>query len=266
MSKRGWNGPFAFVALGAMLLTVWSYVIWTISAERQFNADTAYFQSERTQENASAEFERCFRQRTGVFECTERAVTAQRDAQRAEYDLAAQKEMAYWTPWIMLGGLVTAVAAVIGLGAIAYQNSLAREASFQAQRAWLRVEAKLVSGVARNAEGEMRITVEIEIENLGIAPANNVVVEPKAIGDVPPNAAKKWIPILEDEATDSSMKSPLGQTVFKGQENRYHLNYGLGVSDPDPELFQGVFPDITYGANMPLPITVLIVIAYQNAR
>lgn len=221
MSSRYWNGPLAFVVLALVLLAAWSWIVWHAASERQLYATTAQHHSERAEQDTTAKLQNCFRQRTGVYQCIEAGVAAKHETQRSEYDLAAQQEMAYWTPWITLSSIVTALAAVIGLGALAYQNNLAREAAFQAQRAWIRFDASLASGIAKDGNSKIRVSIAVTVENVGVAPANHVTTHVSALGAPAAEVAAKHLRRIEGEAVESNRRGPFGATIFRGHKNEF---------------------------------------------
>lgn len=178
------------VALGLailLLIAAWSALIWQIASQRQYYADTAQQQAERTATNAQAEFQDCLAHsaRIDVLECIEGVAEAKRAAQRAEYDLAAQQEMAYWTPWMMLGSVLAATAAIIG---VAYIAATLKETRRGAQAAIDAVavtreigEAQvrgylLVKSVTANINDRGQLEIAVEVENTGLSPLLGVQV------------------------------------------------------------------------------------------
>ena len=151
MPRSGWNGPVALSAIAILGFAVICYLIWTGSAQRQFYADTAQFQSARAADRAKDEFWRCI-QSLSFSECTKAAIATSQEAQAAQYDLAAQREMADWAFWTFLSGVVAATAAGIGVVYLALNNNITREIGKAQVRAYLLFETHEIvfkpSGVA----------------------------------------------------------------------------------------------------------------------
>lgn len=126
------------------------------------------YYSERTDDGAADEDCAAKPEYASIKECVERQANAAREAKKGEYDLAAQQEMAYWTPWAFLGSVVTAFIALIGV-AYVHETLLETRRIGQAQ-----VKAYLtVTGGSYEIWGN-DLRIEIFIRNVGASPAKSV--------------------------------------------------------------------------------------------
>lgn len=171
MPSSGWNGPFAFLAFGAVAATLVGYLIWTGSAQRQFYADTAQYQSARAADRANYEFWDCIKS-SSVSECDKPAKAAEYESKTAEYDLAAQREMADWTFWGFLSSVVAACVAGIGVVYLAINNNIAREIGVAQTRAWVSVKLSVAQQI-NSSDGPFQIAMQIDCicTNHGPGPA-----------------------------------------------------------------------------------------------
>lgn len=187
MFERPWSGPYALLAFALVLWAVSLVIVWEVASQRQFYADTAKQQSQRAAANADAEFQNCLAHsaRVDVLQCLEGVAEAKRAAQRAEYDLAAQQEMAYWTPWMMLGSVLAATAAIIGVAYIAATLEETRrgaQAAIDAVAVTREIgEAQvrgylLVKSVTANINDWGQLEIAVEVENTGLSPLLGVQV------------------------------------------------------------------------------------------
>lgn len=185
MSRRFGNGYFALVAFGIVGLLAIGFVSITFAFSKGYkSADQEHSANNANRETAEVVYSECLRTSSDLNsarKCVNNTKSTSREAERAEQDLNAQREMAKWTEgmlwaaWVV--GLSTLLATIIGvryvyLTLLATQD-MARETTRigEAQvRAYVTVSAAECSNIV---PGEP-ITFSIKIENKGQSPARNV--------------------------------------------------------------------------------------------
>lgn len=237
MSDRFRVGDYAHWVIAALFFALWSILLWNLATQKAYyRANTEYLASAAAQQPQRSVAEACSSEDTtaAIVECAEREVVARRDIQRAEYDLAAQQEMADWALGAILVNSLALLAAIVGIfyvrntlnenrsasaaaiataGEAKRSNELLRENSVAERRAWLSIESVRALHPTEFAENGFVFSIEVAVKNLGATPAKNAVVSVKTY-----YGQGSATPFAEAEANfkDSLRKNPLslGDMLF----------------------------------------------------
>lgn len=257
---RGYRGDHVTLGLAALIvLLAWSGLVWQIASQRQFYADTAKQQTERAAANAEAEFQDCLTHsaRVDLLQCIERVAESKRNAKRAEYDLAAQQEMAFYTPWMMASSIIAAFAAVVGViyvaGSLremqttneemARTNEIAHRQLLAGQRPWLKIEVEVKSELSLSAE-EYRVSCRAHVVNVGNSPAfgYGLVFVPKYFPQRDAPTSDLLFETAENAKTKHAVNNALSAAIFPGEESGWHeIGFRFPSSIDDITHFQTEF-------------------------
>jgi len=216
MSQRFENGYFALVLTCAVCLFAIGLVSWTIPYSSGYErADQDHQAAYATNQTAEENERKCRSELTieKALRCYRDAYNADREQERAEQDLDAQREMANWAEGMLwatvLVGCVTSGVTALGvfyvartLTATSETLSAAREANVimrGEQRPWIKV--KISKDVKLVREGrDSFVRYRIEAENIGKTSAYEVSLQSKLVlfegvsglGDAHEIAMKIW--------------------------------------------------------------------------
>lgn len=189
--------PWIAVAIGLAVVALFS-LSYAVSKGHQ-RADEQY-QTEKADYAAYQQHQRdCLRRQTvsvaEIKECLGSYVGPDREQERAEQDLNAQRDMAYWAESMLWASWVTIVVTSIGVLYVALTlkeakattaaaaegveqsrraNDIASDAVFQDQRPWLDFTMKVSRAPEDTSTHGIVIWVTVEISNCGKTPAKNV--------------------------------------------------------------------------------------------
>lgn len=118
MSRRNRSANLSFGVIsaigGGVTLLVLGVLLWTLAVKHERYAQGAKQQAAYAQGYADKEAEHCAGF-LGAIRCLIHDPESSRETERAEEDVAAQKEMAEWALWI---AFISGAQAVLSLGAI----------------------------------------------------------------------------------------------------------------------------------------------------
>lgn len=170
-----------FLAVLAVIFIFW----WGASLGARsgyYSAQSAGYASQYPNDT-DKRIEQCFTNSdiAAAKQCAQEAVTADRENQRGEHDLQAQREVADWTYYVLVISVLQIPLGVLGLIALVVTIQQGREAirkagesnsiALLAQRPWLSVE--IVPKMLKRHGAAMRCEIDINVKNLGQSVAKN---------------------------------------------------------------------------------------------
>ncbi|MEP5632349.1 MAG: hypothetical protein ABJP79_10770 [Tateyamaria sp.] len=199
MSKRFENGYIALFLTCVVMLFIVGFVSWNVMYSKGYQAaDKDHQSAYATHQAAEEHYRKCVAEETveDALGCYKDAYNTDREQERAEADLNAQREMANWAEgmlWATLFiGTVTAAVTALGviyvaktLGATSETLKAARAANKimrDDQRPWLKVHEptltsiKALPGGFHGGNASVWIEFSVSIENVGKSPAHQVSI------------------------------------------------------------------------------------------
>lgn len=129
-----------------------------------------------------------------IAECLIKSVDANREAQRSNYDLKAQQEMAEWAFAIVLLTGAQAVFGLFGIVLLVQNLSTAREAIHADNRPWLDFSVEVASNLDHNDtdfyEKGLGVDIIVTAKNYGGSPAMGVRLK---IGEILPKGTDELL-------------------------------------------------------------------------
>jgi hypothetical protein len=248
MSKRDWgsNAPLGVGLAGAVLLLIAAGLIHH------------YKNTERAEHAASQQYEETKRIKPLGVAGSDRPYTdpkAYREEWRAERDLNAQREMAYWAFWTFIAtcfGIVILCAtfwetakAAIAAGDAAQSSArsadIAKETLVATERAWLRRDdVRFTTGIIID-QGGARTTIEMGVTNVGKAPALDAIMYARMLvtfdGHIPVKQAKAMLECIRADPYKGHGEVVFpGDTLPRGGRQRLVGHPAVGKGDIDRAL------------------------------
>lgn len=176
-------------------------------------------------------YDRCIDAGLSKYElakCINEIIETSRQPQRAEEDLKAQKEMAFWSKYSAIFGGVIGIVTIFAGGVGLYiaggawrearrAADIAREQVAASERPWLSIEAEIGGPLVFDKNGDWRITLLFKLENHGKVPAANAMISTEIFPSL--NNVQHRLLELSKEATaqDPPLRITIGDTLFPGQ-------------------------------------------------
>jgi hypothetical protein len=269
MPSSNWHGPYAFVALGIVFLSLAGWAVWDISASQTEV-------SMRREQNAAQHIEyaqdrirqTCLdRDYAALLECVTEEIIAANDHGRAESDLDAQQAMALWAKLMTLASVAGTGLTALGIylvwgtlsetrkATLAAQSSA--EAAIADQRPWLKLSVGILGDVFFD-EKDVRVIVAWKIKNVGRSPATAVNVQVSGAPLPQDTIGRKR---TRDFATGWASKGLSNEniTLFPEVEHSGSVSIPLNPNDLPPG-FLKLFED---GVFMP---EIYVVVAYRMSQ
>ena len=194
MYERLWNGTHLVILISIVSVVIIAATYWGIVYSKGYQSASEEHSTYRAERDAQDRYYKKCLQRETIYsarECITNTPNTDRDAQRAEQDLDAQRQMAQWAEgmlwatWVI--GLATASVAALGTWLLYHTlketsalNKTTTEAFLNDQRPWLGLNTKNLPSISPNEFG-WRIDFKIEVKNFGKSPATNVVGEARIL-------------------------------------------------------------------------------------
>lgn len=130
-------------------------------------------------EDTAKRIDKCYRssEPAGVQKCIEESIKADRENQRGEQDLEAQRNMADWAFWFLVFTIIQIPFATAGLVALIVtirQGLEANKIALEAERAWLDFDIEM-DGILVDYGGDgYDFRIIISVRNIGSNPATDV--------------------------------------------------------------------------------------------
>jgi len=179
-------GGLACLGLGAAIFIFWWGV--TLGAKSGYYGAQSQGYASQYPSDTDKRIEQCFTNPdlAAAKQCAQEAITADRENQRGERDLQAQREVADWTYYTVIISILQIPLGVLGLIALIVTirqgqeaiakatdaNEIARENLLTEHRAWLRVEHSLAEDFRK--KDTWGTYIETSINNVGNTPALDV--------------------------------------------------------------------------------------------
>jgi hypothetical protein len=187
-SDRKIDHPALTLAVMALLLIF--FMIGFFSGQENGRSGAAEINAKIHHENAADQIQdSCIGLfGVGLRECVQNAIKTSGEYQRAEYDLAAQQEVAGWTKWVFFVSIAGMLFTIIGIyyvrktfGETRETNKITREIG-EAQ-----VRAYLACTKVSYAIGDAAVNLSIELKNTGQTPASNIYLAGSVLLEFWPN-------------------------------------------------------------------------------
>lgn len=202
----------AVIAAGAL---GWAWMIWSISHYVTRSEIEATYASRDYAERADQQIrEECARRPVeAAMECAAKVVSASHESQRAEQNLDAQRQTAFFTmfmAWLAAGGLTASIVGIY-LVYLTFRETRVQTEGFAINserqlRAYLDFDGvEFLRDPASDVPGLVRSGVTIKVRNYGHTPASGVAMKIAYLINDPETAQPRWI-VSEDK--EVSMIAP----------------------------------------------------------
>ncbi|MDX8356816.1 hypothetical protein [Sphingopyxis terrae] len=285
--NRGERNKALILAITVATIVVASYAAMFISAGYQsgYNDRKAKVEARHYANDAAKDIERSCGELppSRARECIGEIITAQRENERSESDLAAQWESAEWAKWAGVAALAQLLATVIGLYYIkgtldetrkAVEDTSeatdamrkANEIALDGSRAWMRIDDIVLKTVATQIGDKLSVVIMLDanVSNVGNAPALEVSVFSCAWT----NTGIDWIARISETLDEAwailSQKnerySKYSRAVFQGDKDVFNTQ-----TDPKESSLISCHTDITADSTTPFSITGCVTVFYKTA-
>ncbi len=201
MSKSNWGNEtrIVVVATCVFLAAISLYAVWGMSALHTKETISASSRASQYAKDAEQQIlEACMMaELSAMRECVTEKIQASEENQRAAYDLVAQNDVARWTFWVLVLGVVGTGMTGVGLYYLAANldemreskvltnkaldaaneaNSISRQNAYNQIRPWIDFEAKITRVEQRfrehdgNSYPDWAVYVDVTIKNIGGSP------------------------------------------------------------------------------------------------
>jgi hypothetical protein len=259
------SGDIATVVFLVAFVVLSGLAIWDISAKHTLYATQADQAAAEHAGQAQQDIqETCtFVDLARQTECLEQIIIARHEAQRAEYNLEAQRNMADWAWYaVLISGLLLAITTTgvwlvkrtldathamlreasvttqaSHVGAVATQkaaeaaieaNRVARDAFIADQRPWVSVDCSLIAPITWGENGGS-FSFKFSLKNTGRTPALNTEVHLRVYSPYGETSYTEDQIKLADEIR--KRKTVMGTTVFPGGTITQRLSTSIGNSE-----------------------------------
>jgi hypothetical protein len=169
---RGYRGFIAKIA-GLALITFAAYGFYSVVSWKSVALEQdAAQRTDIHRQNAEERIKWVCSSRASDTLCIEQTRQTQRENEREEQDLAAQRVTAWWTNVMGVAALIGIALSAVGIWLVKTtfdETRKANEIARMSQRPWLDAEI-VVDGIAKSENGYV-LRIIIHIKNLGLSPA-----------------------------------------------------------------------------------------------
>lgn len=248
MLKQPENGYFALVLTCAVCLFAIALVSWSVPySEGYKRADQDHQAAYATHDTAEKYERECSRELTikKALRCYRDAYNTDREQERAEEDLDAQREMANWAEgmlWATVAvGSITAGVTGLGVWYVAQTLSAtsatlaaankANEIMRDEQRPWVSLSRDVECDLFESSWG-VRVAWNYNLENFGRSPAHQIRLKCKAVRtDYLSGLGEELEALVQSEIGQSRLTDTPVLFPGKKTENwRYHSDFGLSFT------------------------------------